>query len=155
MAIRPVRHGDDARLRFANEARDGAHLISLPPKRAVWKAQVDAPRRTENVTRGVRFSEPLGHGPVAAHLACRQIAEAHLMPKRHVLGHQAADADLDVVRMGTNGQQVDWRKSPRHRVQPKTSSCLSGSPLAARDSTRAARNAPDSESPPRAKRCRG
>ena len=155
MAIRPVRHGDDARLRFANEARDRAHLISFPSKRAVWKAKVDAPRRAENVTRGIRFSEPLGHGAVAAHLPRRQIAEPHLMPERHVLGHQTADADLDVVRMGTDGQKIDWRKRPRHRVQPKTSSCLSGSPLAARDSTRAARNAPDSESPPRAKRWRG
>ena len=130
-------------------------MIRRRADRAVGQSQVHAPRRAEHRARRLGLGEPFLDGPVAAHLAGRQIAEPDAMTERGVLGDDAADADLDVVGMRPDGQQIN--RGDRHRVQPNTSSALSSSPRAARARMRAARNAPASESPelPSANRCRG
>jgi len=70
------------------------------------------------------------------------------MAEGDVLGHDAADANLDVVGMRADGEQIDRRYRRRHRVQPNTSSPFSTAPAAARASNRAARNASVADDPP-------
>ena len=152
MTIGPVGHRHDTRPCLADQARDGPQLVRVASNRAVRQPQVHTPRSPEHVTRGVGFRQALRDRAVAAHLARRQVAEAHAMAKRGVLGNKSANANLDVVGMRSDGQEIDRRERGLHRVQPKTSSCLSGWPLAARARMRAARNAPERDCPPRAKR---
>jgi len=136
---------------------DRAQLFGARSDGPIRQPQVGAPRRAEHRARRLGLGEPLGHGAVAAHLAGGQVAQTDAVPQAYVLGHGAADADLDVVGMRAEHEQIHRTGGSAHRVHPNTSSLLSGSSCSARTRIRAARNAPVSESsaPPNAKRCRG
>ena len=91
-------------------------MFGLPADCAIRQAQVHTPRRAEHGTRRLCFRETLLDRSVASHFTRGQVAESHSMPQGHVLGDDAADADLDVVRMGT-----EWparQRGPRHLAGP-------------------------------------
>src|SRR5688572_33146386 len=110
MSIGPVRDGDDSRPGRSYEACNGTLMVWRCTDRAVRQAQVDAPRGTEHFARRLRLREPLLHGSVAAHLTRCQIAQSHTMTKSSMLGNDAPDADLDVIRVRSDRQD---RKSTR------------------------------------------
>ena len=85
-------------------------MVGVAPDGAIGEAQVQTPRRTQHIARGIGFGETLWHRSIAAHLTGRQIAEPHLVSQRSVLGDEPADANLDVVRVRTNGQEIHGRK---------------------------------------------
>src|SRR5687768_13923078 len=120
-------------------------MLERRTNRAIGQPEVDAPDGTENRPRRFRLLETLRHGPVAAHFAGREIAEPHAVAQRRVPRHRAANADLNVVRMWSESQEVN--RLHAQRVHPNTSSPFSGAPFAARARSRAARKAPVTESP--------
>ena len=139
-------------------------LRSFPPA-LTYSVQLEGGGNTQTTFRTFRdyrgstydafgLGKPFLHRSVAAHFTRGQVAESDTMTERRVFGDDAADADLDVVRVRSDGQQIN--RGYRHRVQPNTSSALSSWPRAARARMRAARKAPASVSPelPSANRCR-
>ncbi len=130
-------------------------MIGRRADRAIGQAEVHTPGRTKHGARRLRFSQPFFHRSITAHLTRSQIAQPDTMTERGMLRHDPADADLDVIRVRADRQQVYLGNC--HRVQPNTSSALSSSPRAARARMRAARNAPASVSPelPNANKCLG
>src|SRR5215510_6012598 len=149
MPIGPIGNGHHFRLRGSYQARDGSRVTSVAADRTIGYAQVDPPRRAKHHPCGLGLGEPLVDRPVAAHLTSGEIAQPDANTERHVLGDDATDADLDVVRMRADREKIDLGQLIGHRVQPNTSSPLSGSSRAPRTRIRDARNAPVTESPPR------
>ena len=91
---------------------------------AIGPAQVVPPYRAEHQPRSLCFSEPLLDRPVAAHLSRGEIAQADASALRAVARHRAAQADLEVVGMGAEDQEID-----RHYLlKPNASSAASASP---------------------------
>ena len=66
--------------------------------------------------RGFRLRFALFRRSVAAHLPARQIAQADSEPPRGVERDRPAEPDLEVVRMGTEHEEVDWWQGLHSRV---------------------------------------
>ncbi len=119
-------------------------MFRFAAERPIREPQVHAPRGAEHRARGFGFRQALLDGAVAAHLAGGQIAQSHPVPQRRMLGNDAAEADLDVVGMRTECEDV-YGAVNGHRAHANTSSPFSGRAWSARSRIRADRNAPVTE----------
>jgi hypothetical protein len=72
----------------------------------VGRVQIDAPRRPEDDRRGLRLRQPLFDRTVAPHLPRREIAEPDAKAEIHMTRDSAAEADLDVVGMRPEDEQI-------------------------------------------------
>jgi hypothetical protein len=77
------------------------------PDLAVRPAQVLTPDGAKLRTRGVSLGEPLFDRSVRAQLPRRQIAEPDTETARDVTRNRAAGANLDVVGMRSEYEQID------------------------------------------------
>ncbi len=81
---------------------------------AIGPPQILSPGRTEDNACGFRFGEPFVGCSIRCHLAAREIAQTDLMTKRRMLGNYPTNANLDVVRMRPEHQQVGLHFSSGH-----------------------------------------
>ena len=127
MTVAPVRDGDRFRLAATNQSGDRARVIVARTERAIGQSKVDAPLGSEHLARGLRLREPLLHCAVAPHLAGREIAQTDTEAHARVLRDGPAGADLEIVGMRTENEQVNGF----HRcylVNPHTASSFSAAP---------------------------
>ena len=108
MAVAPVRERDDFRLRAADQLDHRPHLFGHVAELPVRQPEVYAPRGAEHDARLLGLAQPLLRRPVAAHLSACQIADADGQSPRDVLRDRRAHADLDIVWMRAERQDVDW-----------------------------------------------
>jgi hypothetical protein len=73
---------------------------------AIGPPEILSPGRTQDNACGFRFGEAFVGRSVRCHLAAREIAQADPMTKRRMLGNRPAKADLDVIRVRAEHQQV-------------------------------------------------
>jgi hypothetical protein len=73
---------------------------------AVGPSKIFAPRRAENISGLARFGQSDRRRAIAAELAGREIAQADRVSRCCVLGDRAAEADFEVVRMGSKDQEI-------------------------------------------------
>ena len=104
--IRPVRQSDDARPRIAYHARSGAHVIGVAADGAIRPPEIHAPGCPKRCARVLGFGQALVNCPVAAHFACRQIAQPDTMTERRMLRDRAAEADLEIVGMRSEDEKI-------------------------------------------------
>ncbi len=127
MAILPVRNGNRARTHAADQLDDAAYVIGGIPDRPVGQCKILAPGGAENLAGRLCFLYALVWRAVARHFAPRQIAQPDRVSERGVLGERAAQADFQIIGMGTERQQIESAHS-RIRVNENGSSPLSGVP---------------------------
>jgi hypothetical protein len=112
-AVRPVGHGDGFRLRAPHQPGHGPQVLRARSDRTIGQPQIRAPRRAEHRARRLGLGEPLVHRAVAAHLSRREIAQADTRAEPRVLGDGAAHADIDVVGVRAEHQQVHRHRSDK------------------------------------------
>ena len=115
VAIGPVWNGNGSRPRSADES-GSRRTCSASADPAIGPAQIHAPSRAQDSSRRLRFSQALVDGAVAAHFARGQIAQPDTVTECRVARDSAAGADLDVVGVGAENQQVD--RDPVVTTQP-------------------------------------
>src|SRR5262249_41620060 len=106
MSVVPVRNGDRARLTAPDQIDGRSDHVRRFGDAAVGPAEVLTPRGAEYACRFERFSAPLLARAVARQFAFGQIAEADGVSSGRVARDRAAEADLDVVGMRTENEQV-------------------------------------------------
>jgi hypothetical protein len=73
----------------------------------IGQPEVHAPRGAEHHPRVLCLAQPFLRRPVAAHLSERQVADADGQPARDMLRDRRAHADLHIVWMRAERQDVD------------------------------------------------
>ena len=138
--ILPVRQRDGPRPPPPDQLGRSQGVVVTLADSPIGQTEVLAPRRPEYDARGFCFGDPLPGCAVAAHLTAGQIAEPHAMAECRLLGEGPAQADLQIVGMRTESQQIQVHAvQPFVRVNANSSSPLSGSPRHCRSMIRAAR----------------
>ena len=66
------------------------------------------------------FGKAFVDGTVAAHFTGREVAQTHSVPERHMTRDGATHANLDVVGMRTEEQQIDRVRVHSHESGPLT-----------------------------------
>jgi hypothetical protein len=79
---------------------------------AVGPSQVLARSRAKNAGSGVSLGPALFNRSVAGELAFGEIAQHHGGPLRRMARDSSAEADLDIVGMRAEHEQVDQNRSP-------------------------------------------
>ena len=105
--IVPVRQRHRARPALPDEPDDVGNLRVGADDAAVGPAQVDAPGGAEHLAGIFSFALALVGRAVRAQLAACQVAETDAIAARRMDGHGSGQADLDVVGMRAEGQEVD------------------------------------------------
>ena len=108
MPIVPVRQRDRARPALPHQPDDVGNLRVGADDAAVGPAQVDAPGGAEHLAGIFSFALALVGRAVRAQLAACQVAEPDAIAARRMDGHGSGQADLDVVGMRAEGEEVDW-----------------------------------------------
>ena len=104
--IVPVRQRDSARPALPDEPDDVGNLRVGADDAAVGPTQVDAPGRAEHPAGIFSFPLALVGRAVRAQLAARQVAETGAIAARRMDGHGSGQADLDVVGVWAEGEEV-------------------------------------------------
>ena len=102
-----------------------SRFLSDPPVRP---SEILAPRGTEHRARRFGLCEPLFDGAVTAHFARGEIAQADTKSSGGVPRHRAAEADLDIVRVWTEDEQIKLIRQPQllfSSLNPNTVSAAS------------------------------
>ena len=107
MAVGPVRQRDRLRPMPANERDRLFELRRILADAPIGPPQVLAEPRAEHSASRFRFLEPDVRRAVAAHLAGGQIAQPDRQTERHVMRNRSAEADLEIVGMRTDRQEVN------------------------------------------------
>ena len=118
--IVPVRQRDSARPALPDEPDDIGNLRVGADDAAVGPTQVDAPGGAEHPAGIFSFPLALVGRAVRAQLAARQVAETGAIAARRMDGHGSGQADLDVVGVWAEGEEVyggDIRQRPTSRLQ--------------------------------------
>ena len=107
MPVGPVGKRDHRRTNFTNETRRRTPVLGIRPDRAIRPPQVCPPYRAQYGARLLGLGKTLLDSAVASHLSSRQIAQTYPTPECGVLRDGPAGANLEIVRMRTEHEQLD------------------------------------------------
>ena len=151
MPIVPVRQRDRARPALPDEPDDVGDLRVGADDAAVGPSQVEAPGGAEHLAGIFGFALALVGRAVRAQLAARQVAEPDAIAARRMDGHGPGQADLDVVGMGAEDEEVygiDVCQLPTSDARQRS---RTGSPSARSRSAKAGNAGPRHSQPPTSK----
>ena len=105
----------------ADQLDDRPDLFGDIAQVPVGQPQVHPPVGAQHHARRLGLALALGGRAVAAHLAAREVAESHAQAFGDMMRDGRAHADLDVVGMGAEGEEVDGGHGTDH-----TQCCVPG-----------------------------
>src|SRR4051812_33204654 len=124
MAIVRMRKRNRSRTHGANETDHIHHLALVAVDAAIGPSQIRPPRRSEHRPRRLGLRFPLVGSSVRPQLTARQIAQTDPESQRRMERNRPTQANLEVVGMGTENEEVYWFRVLHFRSKAIGLSCF-------------------------------